>query len=299
MQVYAGLPIGYKRASSGGIVWQMLGDLKPNRTAGQSVFAVGERYDTMLLEYQKQAQTCNVSIPHRPISGAGISFSLDKLVSAVGKSFEEECRSIDVVVCVSGSRPPLKDVAHILRTLWCAGIRSGVVEGSGPDEAQDHAKDLGASHFILFGESGLLRVRSWVHGRFYERSVGRSELVEYIHRMLRSDTHQSTDSSAIPLASTSSGNNLNHAVNSYMNNMPNVDVYFVGPEKLSSNMRRRIENQVIQQMFSTLQQFGKKEHFKVIISEIPSAVVNAIIGAVNPRVLKEETDKEMMYVYER
>lgn len=223
----------------------MIADLKPNRTSRPSVLAVGERYDTMLVEFQKQAQSFNVNIPNRGISGAGLSFSLDKLVAAVGSECDEECRAIDVGVCVTGSRPPLKDVTYIMRVLWSAGIRSGIVEATGADEAQDLAKELGAVHVILVAENGSLRVRSWDRERFQERHVTHSELVEYIQKLLRNDNNsldyaaQSSSGLSLSASSTSiknSGGLLSH--------LPKVQVVFMTHEKMTANFRRRYENHV-------------------------------------------------------
>lgn len=226
----------------------MMANLKPDRSARPSVIAVGERYDTMLLEYQKQAQNCNVNIPNRGISGAGLSFSLDKLVAAIGSEFEQECRGIDVAICVTGTRPPLKDVTHVLKGLWSADIRSGVVEAMNADEAQDLAKDLGAVHVILLAEDGSLRVRSWDRERFQEKHVTRTELVQYISKMLKNDNNIQTDYTSTQYALTTSSSNISikntsTSTNSFIN-LPNVKVVFLMHEKLTANMRRRYENQV-------------------------------------------------------
>lgn len=46
-----GLPIHYERCRSGGIVWQMLINMKGGRK-GATVLAEGGRYDDMLAEHQ-------------------------------------------------------------------------------------------------------------------------------------------------------------------------------------------------------------------------------------------------------
>uniref|UniRef100_A0A1A9Z9V7 Uncharacterized protein n=1 Tax=Glossina pallidipes TaxID=7398 RepID=A0A1A9Z9V7_GLOPL len=99
IHVFAGLPISYERASNGGIIWQLIADLKPNRSSRPAVLAVGERCDGMLNEFQKQAQTFNTNVAAiRNISGVGLSFSLDKLILAIGAEDSCKCRTIDVVV---------------------------------------------------------------------------------------------------------------------------------------------------------------------------------------------------------
>lgn len=276
IHIFAGLPISFERATSGGIVWQMIADLKPNRTSRPSVIAVGERYDSMLMEFQKQAQGFNPNLPNRGISGAGLSFSLDKLVAAMFPEDSQKCRTIDVGVCVSGSRPPLKDITYIMRLLWSAGIRSGFLEtiSSSGDEAQDLAK-LGAMHVILVAENGALRIRSWERERFQERHVTRTELVDFIQKMPRSSEvalSSSNDVTYTPsnvnyysssyssnsgagsygssrndygLSTSASSTSIKNTYNSNsLSNLPNVQVQFLTHDKMTANYRRRLENQV-------------------------------------------------------
>ncbi|EDW16491.1 eIF-2-alpha kinase GCN2 [Drosophila mojavensis] len=320
INIWAGLPINFESASTGGIVWQMTADLKPNRSGQPSVLAMGQRYDAMLHDFQKQAQSFNAALPTRGmLSGAGLTLSLDKLVAAVGKDYAKDCRAIDIGICVCGTRPPLKDVTYIMRLLWSVGIRCGIVEtvGSGGDEAQDLSR-LGALHVILVAENGALRVRSFDRDRFQERHLTRAELVEFIQKMQRSEainggtvgggpdfTSQlsSMSSSGGGSGRGESGVSLsasNVTIKNSYSQLPSVQVTFLTHDKPTANYRRRLENQVAQQMSSTLSQFIKKESFEVLVVELPPAVVNAIVGAINPRVLrKKETEPEMTFVIER
>lgn len=52
MILQPGLSIGFDRARSGGIVWQMVADLKKSRKRGPDVLAVGGRYDDLLADFQ-------------------------------------------------------------------------------------------------------------------------------------------------------------------------------------------------------------------------------------------------------
>ncbi|XP_075148275.1 eukaryotic translation initiation factor 2 alpha kinase Gcn2 [Haematobia irritans] len=331
IHIFAGLPISYERANTGGVVWQMIADVKPNRTSRPSVLAVGERYDSMLMDFQKQAQGFNPNLPNRGISGAGLSFSLDKLVAAMGFEDSQKCRTIDVGVCVSGSRPPLKDVTYIMRLLWSAGIRCSFVESvtSSGDESQDLAK-LGAAHVILVAENGALRIRSWDKERFQERHVTRSELADFIQKIpIRSDisgynashdyaTQQSNSGGSgcgggpggggshggrgdNALCTSASGTNLKNISSSSLSNLPNIQVIFsLTHDKMSANYRRRLENQVTQQMSSTLAQFAKTENIAVLVVELLPCTLNAIVAAINPRAIdRKETEQEINCVIDR
>ncbi|XP_068157751.1 eIF-2-alpha kinase GCN2 [Drosophila tropicalis] len=316
INIWAGLPIRFNRASNGGIVWQMTADLKPNRSGHPSVLAEGERYDTMLHEFQKGAQGFNSTLPTRGVlSGAGLSFSLDKLVAAVGVEYAKDCRAIDVGICVCGTRPPLKDVTYIMRRLWSVGIRCGIVEtgcGEGGDEAQDLAR-LGALHVILVAENGSLRVRSFDRDRFQERHVTIAELVEFIPKILRNEAINSGSVDYTSQLSTLNGGvvysgggrgdgglSASSSLKNSYSQFPNVQVIFHTHDKPTANLKRRLENQVAQQMSSTLAQFLKKESFVVLVVELPPSVVNAIVGAINPReIRKKETESEIYFVIER
>lgn len=320
IHIWAGLPISFERASNGGIVWQMTADLKPNRSGQPSVLAMGERYDAMLHDFQKQAQSFNAALPTRGVlSGAGLSFSLDKLVAAVGMEYAKEYRAIDIGICVCGTRPPLKDVTYIMRLLWSVGIRCGIVEtaSGGGDEAQDLSR-LGALHVILVAENGALRVRSFDRDRFQERHLTRTELVEFIQKMLRSEAANGTGSvgGGVDYSSQLSNMSVNNSggrgdnglsssssnvniKNSY-SQLPNVQVIFLTHDKPTANYKRRLENQVAHQMSSTLAQFIKKESFVVLVVDLPPAVLNSIVGAINPREMrKKETEPEINFVIER
>ncbi|KAI8044028.1 hypothetical protein M5D96_000177 [Drosophila gunungcola] len=320
IQIWAGLPISFDRASSGGIVWQMTADLKPNRSGHPSILAVGERYDAMLHEFQRQAQSFNPALSTRgELSGAGLSFSLDKLVASVGVEYAKDCRAIDVGICVCGTRPPLKDVTYIMRLLWSVGIRCGIVEASSElgDEAQDLAR-LGALHVILVAENGALKVRSFERERFQERHLTRAELVEFIQKLIRTEAingaavdnpNQLSNLSATDSNRSSGGRERENGLSSSASNvsiknsysqLPNLQVTFLTHDKPTANYKRRLENQVAQQMSSTLAQFLKKETFVVVVVELPPAVVNAIVGAINPReIRKKETELEINFVIER
>lgn len=52
MMVCPGLPINYERAKGGGLVWQLLGELKPKKRNPITTIAVGGRYDAKLVDFQ-------------------------------------------------------------------------------------------------------------------------------------------------------------------------------------------------------------------------------------------------------
>lgn len=193
----------------------------------------------------------------------------------------------DVVVCVTGLRPALKEVTPILRALWSASIQCAVVECNTAEDGQDMAKDMGAVYYVIFCEDGTLHLRSWINDKFEERLFNREELIGYIKRALRPDTDPSqsnilsTLNSSNDAASTSNKSNKTTILS--VPALPNVKATFISIEKITSNSRRRYENLMTQHMSTSLALFNKREEVHVIIVELPSNVLRAIAGALDPR----------------
>ena len=59
-------------------------------------------------------------------AAAGISISLDKIVSALQE--ENSSPAVDVIVCSVGHRSMVKEKAAVIRDLWAAGIKSSLVD---------------------------------------------------------------------------------------------------------------------------------------------------------------------------
>lgn len=229
---------------------------------------------------RKQAQNRGVAIPNRSISGAGFSFALDKILSALNSINADSNPTTDVVVCVAGQRPALREVTQLLRSLWSSGIQCAIVECNGIEDGQDMAKDMGAIYYVIFCEDGTLHLRSWINDRFEERLFNRDELVTYIKRSLRPDSDVSS-SSIIFNSESSSKSSKNTTLSAPA--LPNVLTTFTTYEKMSSNSRRRYENLMTQHMSNSLSMFNKKEEVHVIIVELPSTLLKAIAGAIDPR----------------
>lgn len=263
--------------------------------------------------------TGNPNVSNRPISGAGFSFAMDKMVSVLSLTPHDDLRSLDVVVCATGSG--LRDVALILRSLWAAGIRAGIVEESDTEEAQDVARTIKAPHIVILGEGGTVCVRSWnQQDEFFEKYLSsRQELPDYIQKIL---FEYSTGPAGVSGGANDSGNaQINNQVNSALNvsggsggsnnvgrntflncspSLPGYQVMFCTPEKLTSNVRRRVENQLTQTMSASLMLFGKKEFVHIVVVELPAIVLRMIASTVDPRdPTFKETRDEVGIIIER
>lgn len=231
-----------------------------------------------------------MSVPNREIAGAGFSFALDKIVYALRTTEEHECNSVDVVVCVSGSRPPLQDVTQILRSLWSAKIRAGIAESNNPDEAVDLAKEVSAKHVIMLGEGGVLRVRSWERDQFKEKFVTRPELIGYIQKMLTPDGQkEGVEGVTAPILQVAK------APVAFVN----LEFLFVIQEKLTANKKRRYESQIEQNVSSVLAKFTKKERVTMVVVELSTSVLKAFVATIDPFSETKEYSAELHQLIER
>lgn len=230
-----------------------------------------------------------MSIINREVFCTGFSLAIDKLVVCLSQQSElsrSAHRSVvDLIVYVTG-RPPLKDVTHILKSLWAAGIKCCSVEAPQPKDDEDlWAKDLGANHIIILGEDGILRVKSWQQDRYDEKRVNRMEIIEYLRRNLNSDVFALAESlyqwqGLTRNSSVTSISNKNHEVSTP--GFPNFDVIFVTIEKFNLNKRKRLENQIEQKLENVMAKFNKKETFTIFAVELDLKQIKALVGCIDP-----------------
>lgn len=251
----------------------------------------------LLFINRKQAHNRGVTVPNRNISGAGLSFALDKILSVLSTSHGEDSKRTDVVVCVSGIRPNFRDVTQILRSMWSSGIQCAVVQANNPEDCQDMAKDLGAIFYVVYTEDSTLRVRSWINDRFEERLLNKDEIVVYVKKALRPEPEQQSTT----LQQSVSINESNKYSRSAESTPPAVDIIFSTIEKMTSSSRKRHENFLTNHMSESLLLFNKKVQITVIVVDLQSIIIRAIIAAIDPRgnSSSKEIDAEISYVIDR
>ena len=255
---------------------------------------------TDIFPRRKQAQNRGVTIPNRNISGAGFSFALDKILSALTLCHADDSAATDVVVCVCGTHTNLREVTQIVRAFWSAGIQCAIVESNGPEEGQDMAKDLGAIYYVIYGSDGSLRLRSWINEKYEERLLNRDELINFIKGKLRPEISAEMSSSQIQSTTSEASTKLGRTTILSGPTLPNVDISFITLEKMTSSARRRFENVITQNMSTSLVLFNKKEAISIVAVELPSNVMRAVSGAVDPRCINnKEINTELSYVIER
>ncbi|CAG9859480.1 unnamed protein product [Phyllotreta striolata] len=234
-----------------GMIFQFVCELKKkHKRDSMEVLAAGGRYDSMISWYRSIVEQASISSKSVQQSAVGVSISLDKLVQALQKAQGEDVPksdNLDVVVCSVGNRQSIQDKTKILKSLWDAGIRSALIEVANIEDIQEQMNDAKVSHVIVLkdNEPGMVRVRSWERERFQEKSFSTSELLENLQRILKAWTDRNEESVQMQSLSRSESRSSYGEKNVHVQEAV-VDVLFL--DKLSSNTRKRCENQLRSQL---------------------------------------------------
>lgn len=243
------------------------------------------------------------------ISGAGLSFAPDKILTVLTLCHVQDTPSVDVIVCVTGCRPNMREATQILRAFWMCGIQCAFIESGSPEEGQDMAKELGAIYYVVYGDDGSLRLRSWINDKFEERMLNRDELIAYVKRLLGPDANADTSNQFLPFSTSFSDssstiasrtNNSNRSSILAGQSLPHVDISFVTIDKMTTSARRRYENVLTHQMSSSLLLFHRNQEIAVVAVDLPPQVLRAVIGAIEPNVTNDkEISNEISFAIDR
>jgi eukaryotic translation initiation factor 2-alpha kinase 4 len=286
-----GLSSNYDGLRPGSIIWQMGYESKPGKF---SRVAGGERYDNALEDHRKSAVQSGLTVVNREMYCAGFSLSFEKLMTLIMKQCESPAvyrAVVDLVVYVVGFRPPMKEITHLLRSLWTNGIQCCYLEvPSMKDDEDYYARELGANHILVLGEDGYLKVKSWQVDRYSERNVTRLEILEYLKKNLNADVAQITENyQNIALQRNNSVTSMSNKNYEAPVGMPTLDIIFVMMEKLNSNKRKRLENQIEQKLGNVLMKFNKKETFAIFAIELDMNQIRMMVSCIDPNPKDQKT----------
>lgn len=113
---------------------------------------------------------------------AGFSLAIDKIVLCLSAkndlNWREIQASVDLMVYVSGSHPPLKEVTNILKSLWTFGIKCCFieVEASNANDDEIWANSCGASHIILISNIHLMNFIHYIYFYIFILSLRRGRI---------------------------------------------------------------------------------------------------------------------------
>lgn len=133
-----------------------------------NIFILRPRYilHYFQLAIRQKAIDCGVSAHQmaRRKCGVGFSMALDKILTQCTAAHAiPQMRSIDVCVLCS-PQTPLRDTVLVLRSLWRAGFRTGVVEEPSTDEALEVARAMNVPHVVQVDDQKVVHVRSYAAG---------------------------------------------------------------------------------------------------------------------------------------
>lgn len=297
-----GMSCGYDCSRPGSIMWQMIAEMKQGKL---TVLACGGRYDNEIEDQRKYATQAGFSLVSREMHCAGFSLSVDKLVlcltQATSESNNVHRAVVDLVVYVVGTRPPLKEITHILRSLWSASIKCCFIEVPLLREDDDlYARELGANHIIVLGEDGYLKVKSWQNDRYSERNVTKLEIVEYLKKNLNADVAAVAENLQ-NLSLTRNNSITSMASKNYevpVIGLPTLVINFLTQEKLTQNKRKRQENQIEQKLGNVMEKFNKKETFTIFAVELDMKQIKLLISCIDPNP-KDQSSSEIDSLIER
>lgn len=223
-----------------------------------------------------------MTIINREMYSAGFSLSVEKLVLALSQLNDINSQAVvDLVIFVTGDRPPLKEITQFLKTSWAAGIKCSFIEAKACED--DMAKELGANHIILAGEGGMLKVKSWQNGRFHEHSMSTPEIVEYVKKNLIPDSGTSEHCQLMRNNSVANASVSNKVMAfEASSSLPSLLCVIVVNEKLPTSRKKRIENQVEQRLSNVLGKFTKRVNIVMFVVELTMSQIKTLISCIEP-----------------
>lgn len=264
-----------------GVIYQITCELKHRRRrGGQDVIAAGGRYDKMLMSFRKVLERTGMANKETKQYGAGISISLDKLVSAVMEVCEnlgENKCGIDVAVCCEGNQESEerreKEMIDVLREIWLLGLKVTILDLCTIEEILEYCQENSISQVILLrnGEKGTLRLQTWERDRFQEKKINIHDIAEYLQR-------QSEIVSPILNRCESKGSGNDVPITP--SNPVNININFIlsDKDKLSGSGRRSFKNTILAQTSSYLQRISHKVPIEIFAVFLEMSVIRTIIS---------------------
>jgi len=258
------------------VIYQITCELKHRRRrGGQDVIAAGGRYDKMLVSFRKVLERTGMASKETKQYGAGISISLDKLVSAGAEEGEggENKYGIDVAICCEGNSENEgreKDLINVLREIWTLGLKVTTLDLCTMEEILEYCQENSISHIVLL-RNGTLRVLTWERDRFQEKKWNTiQDIVEYLQRQ----------SETIPILNRSESKMSTNDISIAPSNPVNVNINFIlsDRDKLSGSGRRSFKNTILAQMSSYLQRISHKIPVEIFAVFLEMSVIRTIIS---------------------
>lgn len=262
------------------MIYQITCELRHKRKRGdEGIIAAGGRYDKMLMSFRRVLERTGMASKEMKQYGAGISISLDILVSAVMEACEngENKCGIDVAVCCEGSQGSEgrreKEMIDVLREIWLLGLKVTILDLCTMEEILEYCQDNSINQIILLrnGEKGTLRLQTWEKERFQEKKINIHDVADYLQR--QSET-------VLPALNRSDSKTNGNDMSITPSNPVNVNINFIlsDKDKLSGSGRRSFKNTILAQMSSYLQRISYKVSIEIFAVFLEMSVIRTMIS---------------------
>lgn len=262
------------------MIYQVTCELKHRRRrGGHDIIAAGGRYDQMLMSFRRVLERTGMASKEIKQYGAGISISLDKLVSVVAEACEnlngENKCGIDVAVWCEvspgseGRRE--KEMMNVLREIWSLGLKVTILDLCTMEEILEYCRENSINHIVLL-RNGTLKVQTWERDRFQEKKWNTiQDIVEYLQR--QSET-------ALPILNRSESKSSSTDTSVAPSNPVNININFILSErdKLSGSGRRSFKNTILAQTSSYLQRISHKVPVEVFAVFLEMSVIKTLMS---------------------
>ncbi|XP_029040075.2 eIF-2-alpha kinase GCN2 isoform X2 [Osmia bicornis bicornis] len=258
-----------------GIIYQITYNVKRRRRkCGEEVIAAGGRYDKMLSSFKKILERTGMTSKEIKQYGAGISVSLEKLISVVSETTEsvENKHGIYVAISCIGNSYREKEMIDLLKELWSLGLKVTILDLASVEEILEHCRENLINHVILLksGEKGCVRIQSWERDRFQEKKVTNQEIGEFFQRL----------DNSIPILNRSESKTITND-SCLSNNSPvNININFISSEKsekVSGSSKRSLKNSILAQMSTYFQRISHKVPIEIFAVSLDMSVIRTII----------------------
>ncbi|KAI4804081.1 hypothetical protein KUCAC02_025723 [Chaenocephalus aceratus] len=259
LPVVVNLGLVYKVQHHCGIIFQFVAFIRKRKRTVPDILAAGGRYDHLILEFRGPAST--VPVP----SAVGASVALDKVCAAIANMEEPPSVSSCDALVVPVGHSSMSRAINVVQKLWSTGVSADIAYdvSQSQETLMEHCRLAGISCMVLVSdkEGNYVKVKSFEKDRQSEKRIPESDLVDHIIQKCRTKFFEdrniremSESMSQNPKGSllNTTGSSEQHGSSGPMN----MNVNVIGPDKVSSNIRRRYETQIqtrLQNLASNLQ----------------------------------------------
>ncbi|XP_050530238.1 eIF-2-alpha kinase GCN2 isoform X2 [Daktulosphaira vitifoliae] len=227
------------------------------------ILAAGGRYDKLISALRKNVDLSS-DIKQ---TATGISFSLDKLAAL----FQTESSGIDVILCSSYSNSNMtEEKLNVANELWKMGIKSLVLDDEQTmEQIQDYCNELCVSNIAMLKETKSILFRHLLEEKFQDKLMSISEFLESMRRKNRQNSVTNTNTQV-----NISIKNENRLISQQDNH--HVNIIFFTEEKLSTNIKRRYENQISNAVSKTLMKLSSKVRVEILALNVDAELIKCL-----------------------